>query len=86
MSDSSSVPRRREGDEFVEYRFRELKELIDKLDTAKASKESVEAIRGSMNDLKDAFDSLKKILIGAALSWVAGSAMFLFTVLQIKGK
>lgn len=80
------IPRRREGDEFVEYRFAELSRRIDKVEEKYATKESVSHIELGLKDMKDAFDGLKKILIGAALSWVAGSGMFLLAVLQIRGK
>jgi hypothetical protein len=80
------TPRRRESDDFVEYRFNELSKRLDRVDEIFATKESVRHIEEGLKDMKDAFEGLKKILIGAALSWVAGSGMFLLAVLQIRGK
>jgi hypothetical protein len=75
------------GDEALwEYRLSEVKEDIADLKRDKASKESVVHIDSSVTELKEAFNALKRIIIGAALSWVAGSGMFLLGVLQIRGK
>jgi len=84
-SNKPSTPRRRESDEFVEYRFNELSRRVDRVEEIYATKESVRHIEEGFKDMKEAFDGIKKILIGAALSWVAGSGMFLLAVLQIRG-
>jgi Zn-dependent membrane protease YugP len=60
-----------------------LQRQVDRLDNDKASKESVQSIREGLIEVRDAFDGLKRILIGASLSWVAGTGMFLLAVIQL---
>lgn len=96
MGDQREPPARREQDRLWEYRFDEVKEDIKELRETKATVEAIkhiereiEALRSAFNkdvaDLKLAFNDLKKIMIGAALSWVAGSGMFLLAVYQFRG-
>ncbi len=85
-SGSNQPPSRRETDQFLNYRLDELKEDILEIKKDRASVESVENLAKRIKDLQDDFDSLKRIIVGASLSWVAGSTAFLLAVLQIRGR
>lgn len=63
-----------------------LQRQVDKLDKDKASKEAVQNIQSGLDELKDAFDGLKRILITVALSWVGGTGLFLIAVLTLAAK
>lgn len=63
-----------------------LQRQVDKLDDNKASKEAVQNIQNGLEELKDAFEGLKRILITVALSWVGGTGLFLLAVLTLATK
>lgn len=63
-----------------------LQRQVTELKSEKASKETVENIEEGLKELKNSFESLKRILITVALSWVAGTGMFLMAVLALAAR
>jgi prefoldin subunit 5 len=63
-----------------------LQRQVDKLEENKASKEAVTNIKQGLEELKESFEGLKRILITVALSWVAGTGLFLIAVLTLAAK
>jgi hypothetical protein len=76
---------RRSYDKFLDLRFKNLEDDVNELKQYKASTEAFKHIEAEITALKTAFNDLKKIMIGAALSWVVGSGMFLLAVYQFRG-
>lgn len=76
---------RRSYDKFLDLRFKNLEDDVSELKQFKASTEAFKHIESEIASLKTAFNDLKKIMIGAAFSWVAGSGMFLLAVYQFRG-